>query len=248
MSQSLPLPTDKEKFTAIIPAFNEGKTIRDLVDKTTKQISRVLVINDGSTDNTYQQLVDLPIEILSNTNNQGKGYSLWRGFNLFLESELEGVITLDGDGQHRPEDIPRLLAAYEEFPNHLIIGTRTHDLKSFPVSRRWANQLANLGISLAAGYRVPDTQSGFRLYPASLLRSLQVNSRHDNGFVFESEVIIEAVKRGFKIHSIPIAAVYEEEMRKSHFHPAWDTVQIGKMILGEIISKNLKFGSNNPGK
>ena len=218
MPQSLPPIVDKEKFkekfTAIIPAYNEGKTIRDLVNKTANQISRVVVVNDGSADDTCQQLADLPIELLSNTSNKGKGYSLWRGFHLALESELGGVITLDGDGQHRPEDIPRLLAAYSEFPNHLIIGTRVHDLRSFPPSRRWANQLANLGISLAVGC-----------------------------FVFESEVIIEAVKLGFKIHSIPIAAIYGNELRRSHFHPAWDTIQIGKMIVGKIASKILKSGS-----
>ena len=247
MPQSLPPIVDKEKFkenfTAIIPAYNEGKTIRDMVSKTANQIRRVVVVNDGSTDDTCQQLVDLPIELLSNTSNKGKGYSLWRGFHLVLESELEGVITLDGDGQHRPEDIPRLLAAYSEFPDHLIIGTRVHDLRSFPPSRRWANQLANLGISLAVGCRVPDTQCGFRLYPASLLRSLQLNSHRYHGFVFESEVIIEAVKLGFKIHSIPIAAIYGNELRRSHFHPVWDTIQIGKMIVGKIASKILKSGS-----
>ena len=249
MPQSMPPNIDKEKFkknfTAIIPAYNEGKTIRDLVNKTTNQINRVVVVNDGSTDDTCQQLVNLPIELLSNTRNKGKGYSLWRGFHLVLESELEGVITLDGDGQHQPEDISRILAAYSEFPDHLIIGTRIHDLRSFPPSRLWANQLANWGISMAVGCRIPDTQSGFRLYPASLLRSLQRNSHHYHGFVFESEVIIAAVKLGFKIHSIPIAAIYENQLRRSHFRPVWDTIQIGKMIVGEITSKIIKPGSKS---
>jgi glycosyltransferase involved in cell wall biosynthesis len=211
-----------------------------MVERTVKQIGRVVVINDGSTDDTRQQLVDLPVELLTNTENQGKAYSLWRGFHLLLESELEGVITLDGDGQHRPEDIPRVIAAYSEFPDHLIIGTRTHDLQSFPPSRRWANQMANLGISLAAGCKVPDTQSGFRLYPASLLRILQPDSKRYNGFVFESEVIIEAIKLGYKIHSIPIPAVYGNALRKSHFRPAQDTIKIGKMIVGKIASRLLK--------
>lgn len=244
------MPVDKDKskarFAAIIPAFNEEKTIRDLVERTVNQIGRVVVVNDGSTDETRQQLAGLPIELLSNTDNQGKAYSLWRGFHFLLESELEGIITLDGDGQHWPEDIPRMLAAASEFPDHLIIGTRTHDLQSFPPSRRWANQMANLGISLAAGCRVPDTQSGFRLYPASLLRILQPDSNRYNGFVFESEVIIEAIKLGYNIHNIPIAAVYGNEMRKSHFRPARDTIQIGKMIVGKIASRLLKSVTNNP--
>jgi len=248
MSQPLLPFVDNEelsqRFTAIIPAYNEEKTIRNLASKTANQISRVIVVNDGSSDDTCKQLADLPIELLSNASNKGKGYSLWRGFHLSLESKLEGIITLDGDGQHLPEDIPKLIAAYSEFPDHLIIGTRVHDLRSFPARRRWANQLANLGISLAAGLRVPDTQSGFRLYPASLLRSLQPNSHRYNGFVFESEVIIEAIKRGFKIHSIPIAAIYGDELRRSHFHPAWDTIQIGEMIVRAIASKALKLGHN----
>ncbi len=246
MPLSSPLPVNKEKsnakFAAIIPAFNEGKTIRELVEGTLNQISRVVVVNDGSTDNTCRQLENLPIEILSHEDNQRKAHALWRGFRLVLESEpdLEGVITLDGDGQHLPEDIPRLVAAYADFPNHLIIGTRTRDWGLFPPVRRWANQLANLGISLAAGCRIPDTQSGFRLYPSSLLRLLQADSNHYNGFVFESEVIIEAVKLGFKVHSIPIAAVYGNELRKSHYRPARDTLEIGKMIVEKIASRFLK--------
>lgn len=249
MPQSSPPPKDEEKskvnFSAIIPAYNEEKTIRSLVEGTTKQIGRVVVINDGSTDDTQQQLAGLPIELISYTDNQGKAYALWQGFNHVLGPQSEGVITLDGDGQHRPEDIPRMITAYAKYPNHLIIGTRTRDWGLFPPIRRWANQLANLGISLAAGCRVPDTQSGFRLYPASLLRILQTHSNRYNGFVFESEVIIEAVKLGFKIHSIPIPAVYGKDLRKSHFRPAQDTVQIGKMILGKIASRFLKPATSN---
>ena len=239
-------PVEKEKskvsYAAIIPAYNEGKTIRRLVERTANQMGRVVVVNDGSTDDTRQQLVNLPIELISNTDNQRKADALWRGFHRLLESEpeLEGIITLDGDGQHLPEDIPRLVNAYLEFSDHLIIGTRTRDWGLFPPIRRWANQLANLGISLAVGCRIPDTQSGFRLYPASLLRKLQADSKHYNGFVFESEVIIEAVKLGFKIHSIPIAAVYRNDLRKSHYRPARDTLEIGKMIVGKIVSRFLK--------
>lgn len=240
----------KAKFAAIIPAFNERKTIRGLVEGTLNEMGRVVVVNDGSTDNTCQQLENLPIEILSSKDNRRKADALWRGFHRVLESEpeLEGVITLDGDGQHLPEDIPRLVDAYSKFPNHLIIGTRTRDWGLFPPIRRWANQSANLGISLAAGCRIPDTQSGFRLYPASLLRKLQADSKHYNGFVFESEVIIEAVKLGFKIHSIPIAAVYRNDLRKSHFRPARDTIEIGKMIVGKIASRFLKPAAINPRK
>ncbi len=232
----------KVNFAAIIPAYNEGKTIRKLVEGTASQMDRVVVVNDGSTDDTCQQLVNLPIELISNTVNRRKANALWRGFHRVLESEpeLEGVITLDGDGQHLPEDIPRLVDAYRKFSDHLIIGTRTRDWGLFPPIRRWANQWANLGISLAVGCRIPDTQSGFRLYPASLLRKLQADSKHYNGFVFESEVIIEAVKLGFKIHSIPIAAVYRNDLRKSHFRPARDTFEIGKMIVGKIASRLLK--------
>ncbi len=249
MPQSPPLPVDEEKsnlkFAAIIPAYNEENTIRGLVEGTANQIRRVVVINDGSTDDTREQLADLPIELISYTENQGKAYALWQGFNHVLEPQSEGFITLDGDGQHRPEDIARLLATYAEFPNHLIIGTRTRDWGLFPPIRRWANQLANLGISMAVGCRVPDTQSGFRLYPASLLRILQTHSNCYNGFVFESEVIIEAVKLGFKVHSIPIPAVYGKDLRKSHFRPVRDTIQIGKMILEKIVSRLIKPTANS---
>jgi glycosyltransferase involved in cell wall biosynthesis len=250
MPNSSPLAEDKdtstEKFAAIIPAYNEEKTIRSVVEGTAKQMDRVVVINDGSTDDTQGQLACLSIELLSYKDNQGKAHALWRGFRHVVGPQSEGVITLDGDGQHLPEDIPRLIAAYAKYPDHLIIGTRTRDWSLFPPVRRWANQLANLGISLAAGCRVPDTQSGFRIYPASLLRRLQADSDRYNGFVFESEVIIEAVKLGFKIHSIPIAAVYGKDLRKSHFRPALDTIEIGKMIVGKIVSRLFKPAANRP--
>lgn len=229
------------QFAAVIPAFNEEKTIRDLAERTLKKIDRVVVVNDGSTDGTPQELAGLPIEYYSNPTNQGKAHALWQGFRFALELNLEGVITLDGDGQHQPEDIPKLVTAYQQYPNHLIIGTRTHDIKAFPPVRRWANQLANWGISLATGCKTPDTQSGFRIYPASLLRILEPRSRQFAGFVFESEVIIEAVKLGFHIRSIPIAAIYGSRLRKSHFHPIRDTLLIGKMILGKVVTKTFNF-------
>lgn len=229
------------QFAAVIPAFNEEKTIRDLAERALKQVDLVVVVNDGSTDGTAQQLAGLPIEYFSNPTNQGKAHALWLGFRYALELNLEGVITFDGDGQHQPEDISKLIAAYQDFPNHLIIGTRTHDIKAFPLIRRWANQSANWGISLATGRKTPDTQSGFRIYPASLLRILEPRSRRFVGFVFESEVIIEAVKLGFHIRSIPIAAIYGSGFRRSHFHPIRDTLMIGKMILGKVAAKTFTF-------
>ena len=223
------------KFAVIIPTYNDGKTIRNMVERTLNQISHVVVVDDGSTDDTLQQLADLPIQLISNPVNRGKAQSLWRGFHQVLKSELDGVITLDGDGQHLPEDIPRLIAAYHEFPDSMIIGSRTHDIRAFPPLRRWANQLANWGIYVATKRRIPDTQSGFRLYPISLLRSLEAKSHRFKGFVFESEGIIEAVQLRFDIRSIPIAAVYGGELRKSHFHPARDTIQIGIKMLRKYL-------------
>jgi len=174
-------------------------------------------------------------QLFSNTVNRGKAQSLWRGFHHVLKSELDGVITLDGDGQHLPEDIPRVIAAYDEFPDSMIIGSRIHDIRAFPPLRRWANQLANWGIYVATKHRIPDTQSGFRLYPVSLLKSLEAKSHRYKGFVFESEGIIEAIQLGFEIHSIPIAAVYGRDLRKSHYHPARDTIQIGIKMLRKYL-------------
>lgn len=228
---------NKPLVAAVIPAFNEELTLREVAEATLSHFSRVVVVNDGSTDNTVKQLDGLPVEILNNPLNEGKGFSLWRGFRRLLDDEeIDAVITLDGDGQHAPEDIERLMAEYRKSPDCLIVGLRTARGSSAPPTRFFANQMANFWISWASGRRIPDSQCGFRIYPSTLLRKLQSKSAEYSGFVFESEVLIDAARLGFGISSAPVQTIYKEGRRKSHFRPVRDTVKIALMVAGKLFS------------
>ena len=127
----------------VVPAYNEGATVRDVVGRILKFCQKVIVVDDASTDATAQEVADLPITLLRNEQNLGKGRSLWKGIQTALESGAEAVLTLDADGQHHPEDIPAMLQAGREHPNAIIIGSRMLNISSFPVKRRMANEFAN---------------------------------------------------------------------------------------------------------
>ena len=145
------------RLAVVIPAFNEELTLREVVEETLAYVSKIIVVDDGSTDATAEQLKGLPVEIISNSCNEGKGPSLWRGFRRLLNNEeIDGALTLDGDGQHAPEDIEQLLAEYQKSPDQLIVGLRTGRESSAPPARFFANQFANFWISWAAGTVRPD--------------------------------------------------------------------------------------------
>ena len=225
------------RLVAVIPAFNEEQTLKQVTEATLRHINKVIVVNDGSTDNTVDQLNGLQVEILSNPRNEGKGFSLWRGFGSLLDDEeIDAALTLDGDGQHAPEDIEELLAEYSRSPGQMVVGLRTERGNTAPPLRYMANQFANFWVSWAAGSRIPDSQCGFRIYPTALLRKLQYKSDKYKGFVFESEVLIDAARLGFGIRYAPVKTIYKEGRRKSHFRPVRDTVQIALMVAGKLFS------------
>ena len=144
-------------------------------------------------------------------------------------------MTLDGDGQHLPEDIPRLLDAHARHRNAIVIGARLHDRHRIPLDRYLANRAANFFIGWAAGQAVADSQSGFRVYPAALLRALSACCERAAGFVFESEILIEAARSGTEIVAVPVAAIYEPRGRRSHFRPVLDIARIGRMIAWKLV-------------
>lgn len=226
-------------YVAVIPAYNEVRTIRDIASRTRLQLERVIVIDDASSDGTAAQLSGASIEVIRNQRNLGKGASLWRGIDAALASDIAGVVTLDADGQHLPEDIPRLIEAARRYPDQIVIGSRLHDSAPIPPSRYLANRFANFWIAWAAGYPIIDSQSGLRLYPANLLRSLPATLREAGSFVFESEVLIEAANLGVHAVFVPIAAVYQAHARPSHFHGVRDIWHITRMIARHLIRKRM---------
>ena len=226
-------------FAVVIPALNEAATLRDVVSRALRQLERVIVVDDGSCDGTAAALDGLPAVVLRNSRTLGKAASLRRGMAFALDEGAYAVITLDGDGQHAPEDIPRLIAASQQNAGSIVIGARLHEHRNIPRSRYLANRFANFWIAWAAGYPLNDSQSGFRLYPAAVLRALHVADNKSCGFVFESEMLIDAARAGVKSVSIAIPAVYSTGARPSHFRPVIDILLITRMVAWKLLSRGL---------
>ena len=235
----LPMHAMLNHTLVLIPAYNEAATIRNLVQRTLAIAPAVVVVDDGSSDATSAQLVGLPVTVLRNERNLGKAASLWRGFEYALAQGAQHVVTLDGDGQHRPEDIVRLLRLVERSPRSIVIGARLHDRRNFPARRYYANQFARFWISWASGYPIADTQSGFRVYPASLLARLTRRDVSWNGFVLESEILIAAGAIDVKSVAVAIPGVYPPHARPSHFRPVLDIARIVVMVAGRLLRRGM---------
>lgn len=228
-----------ESLAVVIPAYNEAATIADIASRALKQSGLVIVVDDGSTDGTAGQLIGLSVVFLRQNKNQGKAASLQTGFGYAFKQGAEKIITLDADGQHQPEDIPRLLEAAIRHPRKIIIAARLKGQESAPKSRLFANRFANFWISWAAGYRIRDSQSGFRLYPAKVLNSLQLDCSRSRSFVFESEMLIEAARAGYRSYPVEVDAIYQPDRRASHYKPVSDTARIVRMVAGKLFSRGM---------
>ncbi len=223
----------------VIPAYNEAATIRGVASRAFRQSKNVIVVDDGSTDGTKEALSELAVIVLKNPTNCGKAGSLWRGFQYALEAGASGVVTLDGDGQHAPEEIPKLISAAIASPDHLIIGARRRDQHRIAFWRYLANRIADFWISWAAGATFHDSQSGFRVYPTSLLRNVKVPYGKSRSFVYESEILIEATRACYRTVTVPIDALRRAGARPSYFRPVLDIVRITRMVAWKILSRGL---------
>lgn len=221
----------------VIPAYNESATIRDVVQRALPQAASVVVVDDGSSDDTVAQLADLGVTVLRNASNQGKGASLWHGIKYAVNHGAEAIVTLDGDGQHNPSDIPALVEAAG--PDRIVIGARLKNRASAPKARLRANNIADFWISWAAGMRIRDSQSGFRLYPTSIFLNYRPRLGKARGFVFESEVLIDMGRRGINVVSVAIDSCYPEEARASHFRPVRDITRIVVMVAGKLLKAGM---------
>ncbi len=230
---------DLKNVALVIPAYNESATIRGLAERALAQCEQVIIVNDASEDETAKQLEGLPVTLLENDQNLGKAGSLWTGMLYAMEIGAELIVTLDGDGQHHPEDIPRLIHAARQHPGQIVIAARDMTGDHVPAGRRRSNKVANFWISWAAGYPIDDSQSGFRVYPAALIRDLKINVARERSFVFESEVLIEAAARGVRSVPVVIDAIYEPGQRASHFRPVLDIVRITQMVAWKLIRQGM---------
>jgi glycosyltransferase involved in cell wall biosynthesis len=225
------------KIVGVIPAYNEARTIREVATRALRFLPNLIVVNDGSSDGTLEELGGLPVTLISNPVNLGKGASLARGFAIALAEGADAIVTLDADAQHCPEDIPRLVDAAQAHPGRIVIGARLWDREKVPPLRYFGNRFANFWVAWAAGFPVADSQSGFRLYPAALLRNVSVNPAAR--FAFESEILIEAGRAGVRTTAVPIAALYPANARPSHYRNAVDTARIVRMVAWKLVSRGL---------
>ncbi|MGV3628206.1 MAG: glycosyltransferase family 2 protein [Betaproteobacteria bacterium] len=229
----------QRRVAAVIPAYNEVRTLRAVVSGVLAEIGLVIVVDDGSTDGTVDVIRDLPVSLIRHEKNLGKSRSLADGFHAALISGAEVVVTLDGDGQHRSQDIPALLAESEQHPACLIIGARLHEKANIPSARYRANRFANFWIAWAAGYQISDSQSGFRVYPATMLEELLPLIEKRPGFVLESEILILAGWRNIHSRPVPIPAIYPVTNRPSHFRPVRDITLITLMVARHLLMRGL---------
>lgn len=230
-------------YAVVVPALDEAATIREVVTRALAHAERVIVVDDGSTDGTSECLAGLPVVVVRNEHTEGKAASLWRGAQKALEQPVRGVITIDGDGQHDPDDIPALLAVAARQPTALVIGSRLHAKAEIPKARYRANRFANFWIAWAAGCPIADSQSGLRVYPREVFEHLHVRHDRSASFVFESEVIIEAARAGMPIRCVPISVRYREAARPSHLRPVVDIARIVIMVAGKLLARGLALPS-----
>lgn len=228
---------DRRNVVVVIPALNEALRIRDVVEGALAECDRVIVIDDGSDDGTAGKIADLPVTLLRHAQRMGKGASLRDGFREALRMGAAGVLTMDGDGQHLASDIPRLIAAANRHPNCIAIGARLRKRAQQPTYRRLANEFGDWGIAWGCGYRIADTQSGQRLYPAAVAALDDVPGED---FVFEAQILITAARTlGMGVVSVPIESRYAgadavEKFRKSHFRPLRDLYRITSHVVVQV--------------
>jgi glycosyltransferase involved in cell wall biosynthesis len=221
-------------FAALIPAYNEAPTIAAIVERAVCEVGRVFVVDDGSTDETALAAERAGATVLRQDRNRGKGDALQMGLKAIADAGYRYAVTLDGDGQHRAGDIPALAAMAA--PDRIVIGSRMSERHHIPSARYNANQAANFFISWACGTWIEDTQSGFRIYPLGVLERVRLRQRRKYGFVFESEILIEACRAGFQVRTAPIPALYGNAIKRaSHFRPVRDIAAIVAMVTGKIL-------------
>jgi glycosyltransferase involved in cell wall biosynthesis len=210
----------------LIPAYNEARTIGQIVAKSRRIMDSVVVVDDGSRDATAQIAQDSGALVIKHEVNSGKGAALRTGFQHVLDYGYDAVITMDSDGQHDVDDIPRFLEAFSNSLPGIILGSRMHDISTMPAVRKCTNKFTSFVGSLLAHQKLEDSQSGFRLISADVLRTVKLET---SGFEMESELLVKASKAGFRIISVPIKTIYGQEISK--INPAVDTYKFLRLLF-----------------
>lgn len=209
----------------LIPTYNNAKKLEGVLQDVLTFTSSVIVVNDGCTDNTTTILAKYPqIDVFTVEQNQGKGNALRKGFEYVLEKGFTYAITMDSDGQHLAKDIHQFLEKVAKEPNSLIVGARNMDQSHIPGKSSFGHKFSNFWFRFETHIDLPDTQSGYRLYP---LKWIKESSFFTKKFEFEIEVIVKAAWKGINVTYVPVQVIYPtQEERITHFRPFQDFTRI----------------------
>lgn len=232
----------------IIPTYNNAQTLADVISDVLLYTSHLIVVNDGATDATAEILKQFPaVDIISYTPNKGKGIALRTGISRAQEKGYRYAITMDSDGQHFAKDLPYFLIKIEQEPDSLLIGARNLNQENMPKKNTFGNKFSNFWVLVCTGLNLPDTQSGYRLYPVEKMKGMQFLS---SKYEFEVEVLVKSSWKGIPVNSVPVHVFYAEEgKRVSHFRPGKDFTRISILntylvTLALIWFKPIKFLSH----
>jgi glycosyltransferase involved in cell wall biosynthesis len=216
----------RSQTAAVIPAYQDEKHIGDIVRRTRERLDHVLVIDDGSTDRTAELAREAGAEVIVHSQNRGKGEAIKTGLGHWLDRKVTWVTLLDSDGQHLPEEIDRFTAAAGSATGPtFFIGNRMNNVAGMPFIRRVVNRYMSSRISRVCGQQIPDTQCGYRMLDRQLIPELLGGGHR---FDYETEVLIIASRKGFRIESVPITTVYTDQVSK--IHPMRDAIRFFKLM------------------
>jgi glycosyltransferase involved in cell wall biosynthesis len=230
---------EREGVCVVIPTYNNDAFLGDVLDSVLQYAPSVIVVNDGSTDGTEETLNRYRprIKIVSYSPNRGKGHALRRGFDEAEKSGYPYALTMDSDGQHDADDIPKFVEALRLHPGSMIVGSRNLKEKNMPGKNTFANRFSNFWFAVQTGIRLPDTQTGFRLYPLARMKGMRAcTSRYEA----ELELLVRLAWRNIPLHPIPVRVKYlPKGQRVTHFRPAVDFIRISILntlfVFGAIL-------------
>ena len=217
------------KICILIPVLNESKSIGSIIEILKAQGFDIVVVDDGSTDGSGGIASQKGAVVLRNEHRQGKGASLQKGFDYIASRHYEGVITMDGDGQHDIADIGKFVEMAVRYKTCVITGDRMTSAKGMPLVRYLTNRFMSVLISWACRQSIPDTQCGYRYISCDILRQIHFYSQ---AYEIETEILMKSSKKGFKIYSVPVKTIYRGE--KSHINPLRDTFRFIIYFVKEI--------------
>jgi glycosyltransferase involved in cell wall biosynthesis len=192
---------------AVIPAYNEGKTIKKVLEATMPNVDKIVVIDDGSIDDTYDKAVEIATHIISNGTNKGYGIALKKGIEKAMQIGADWIVSLDADSEHNPQEIPKLLNAAKQKNADMVLGSRflrNGEAVKMPFIKRASNTISTLMFILLYRVKLTDSQSGFRVYKRRVFELINCSQ---NGMLLNTEILIASAKRGLKLVEVPIISI-----------------------------------------